>query len=528
MTCSSSTISPGLKYYYPVVGVPAARHCADVVIYGATSGGVAAAVQLARLGRSVLLVEFGRHVGGLSAGGLGATDIGNKAAIGGLAREFYIAVGRCYGASEKWTFEPHVAEAVFHAWLDTANIAVHFEQRLARVTRDGLRISELNTEAGAVFEGKIFIDATYEGDLLAAAGVSYHVGREGNAAYNEIYNGVFWGHPNHNFRLAVDPYRRPGDPASGLLPGVFPGDGGRQGEGDHRVQAYNFRMCLTKAATRRPFPKPPVYDPLRYEILRRYIEAGMWDVLGLTKLMPNGKTDTNNFGAFSSDNIGRNDRWPEGSYAEREEIFQDHVNYHQGLFWFLAHDERLPARVREEMGSWGLPADEFSETGGWPHQLYVREARRMVGAHIMTEHECVWGRVVSDPVGLAAYQMDSHNCNRVVKGGRVFNEGNVEIPVGNPYGISYRALIPRAEECTNLIVPVCVSSSHIAFGSIRMEPVFMVLGQSAAFAADLALENDGVVQNVPYAALRVRLLEAGQVLLWQSDAFAVRPLENEL
>ena len=515
---------PALNYYQPLPAAhPPRRTAADVVIYGATSAGVIAAIQLARLGRSVALLEFGGRIGGVTASGLGATDIGNKRAIGGLARDFYRRLGRHYSREESWTFEPRVAEATFADWLTETGVAVHFYQRLAHVTASDGVIREIRTEAGDAWAGKIFLDASYEGDLLAGAGVSYHVGREGNARYGEIHNGVAWGHPGHNFKLAVDPYVVPGRPESGLLPGVFPGEGGNAGEGDRRVQAYNFRLCLTQAADRVPFPQPAGYAPSRYEVLRRYIAAGMWDVLRLTTAMPNGKTDTNNFGAFSSDNIGMNHAWPEADYATRETIFQDHVTYQQGLMWFLANDPRLPARVREEVGAWGLPRDEFTATGHWPHQLYVREARRMVSDYVMTENDCVRARACSDPVGLAAYTMDSHACNRVVRGGRVYNEGLVEMGGFPPYGISYRSLVPRRDECRNLLVPVCLAASHIAYGSIRMEPVFMVLAQSAALAAHLALDAGGAVQEVPYAPLRDQLLAAGQVLVWPHDPFA--PLE---
>lgn len=502
------------------------RNQVDVVVYGATCAGVTAAIQLAQLNRKVALLEFGDHVGGLSSGGLGATDIGNKAAIGGLAREFYRRLGRHYGNEENWTFEPSVAEKTFRGWLAEHGVEVHFRQRLAAVACLNERLFELHTDDGHVWAARLFIDATYEGDLLAAAGVRYYVGREANAVYDEIHNGVAWGHPGHNFKVAVDPYIVPGKPNSGLLPGVFPGDGGRHGEGDRRIQAYNFRLCMTQAPDRLPWPKPADYDPLRYELLRRYIDAGIWDVLRLNTPMPNGKTDTNNFGAFSSDNIGMNHRWPDAGYAEREQIFQEHVSYHQGLMWFLANDSRLPARIRDEVGRWGLPRDEFVSTGGWPHQLYVREARRMVSDYVMTEHDCVAARRCDDPVGLAAYTMDSHACNRVVRGGRAFNEGLVEMGGFPPYPISYHSLVPRRGECPNLLVPVCLSASHIAYGSIRMEPVFMVLGQSAALAADLALQGELAVQDVPYRLLHEQLVKAGQVLEWKRDPFTPLPRAN--
>ncbi len=488
---------------------------ADVCIYGGTSAGVIAAVQLAERGKRVVIAEFGHHLGGLSAGGLGATDIGNKRAIGGWAREFYRRVGRHYGKEESWTFEPHAAEGIFRDLLAERGIPVEFGQRLAAVRKEGNRITEICCESGDIFRAEIFIDAGYEGDLLARAGVSHHIGRESNTVYDEAYNGVCFGHPNHNFKVAVDPYVEAGNPSSGLLPGINPHPLAPQGSGDTLIQAYNFRSCLTNdPANRRPFPRPRNYDPRRYELLRRYIRAGVWDVLALSTPMPNRKTDTNNFGAFGTDHIGANHGYPAADYAARERIFQDHVTYQLGLFWFLANDPDLPRPIREEMNEWGLPRDEFPESGGWPHQLYIREARRMVSDFVMTEHQCVAARPAEDPIGLAAYTMDSHNCQRIVHGGRVLNEGNVEIHGFPPYGISYRAIVPRESECANLLVPVCLSASHIAYGSIRMEPVFMVLGQSAALAAVMALENKCPVQRIEYAALRRVLRSENQVLEW--------------
>ena len=512
---SDNGISPNLRYHFPPrAGAKALDLETDVCIYGGTSAGLAAAVQVRKMGKRCVVLEAGRHLGGLSSGGLGATDIGNKDAIGGISRGFYRALGQHYGNPENWTFEPHAAAAVFQDWIVTHDLAVHTEQQLVGVRKDGARLTEIALAGGGRVRAAMWLDATYEGDLLARAGVSYTVGREGNARYDENHNGVLFGHPNHNFITFVDPYVRPGDPASGLLPGVF-GPSGQQGEGDRRVQAYNFRMCLTDdPAIRAPFPKPAAYDPARYELLLRYLRSGVWDVLRLTTRMPNGKTDTNNFGAFSTDNIGMNYAWPEADYAAREAIFQDHVAYQAGLFWFLANDPRVPAHVREETNRFGLAADEFNDTGHWPPQLYVREARRMVSDVVMTEHHCVGRDVVPDPISLAAYGMDSHNCNRQVRGGRVMNEGNVEFRVPRPFGVSYCAITPRRAEAENLLVPVCASTSHPAYGSIRMEPVFMILGQSAATAAVLALAESCPVQALDYARLRAQLLADGQVLEW--------------
>ncbi len=524
----------------------------DVVIYGGTASGAAAGVQVARMGKSVVVIEPGQHLGGLTSGGLGATDIGNKAAIGGISREFYRNVAKHYaddsawkfqnreeyksrraqpGDNSMWTFEPHVAEKILRDMTADAGVTILYGERLYLKNgvekKDG-RIVSIRMESGKTFSAKMFIDATYEGDLMALAGVSYHVGRESNAVYGETFNGVQtilgrW-YPegvhgpatrNHNFNRPVDPYVIPGVPNSGLLLGIEPGPPGEDGAGDHRVQAYNFRMCLTDVKENQlPFPKPEGYDPMRYELLLRYINAGVFDVLKLTTPMPNSKTDTNNYGGFSSDNIGMNYDYPDGDHAVREKIFRDHVTYQQGMMWFLVNDPRVPEEVREEVGKLGLCKDEFTDSGGWPHQLYVREARRMIASEVMTEHNCMGHRVAGNSIGLAAYGMDSHNTQRYAMYGIVRNEGNVEVRLGTPYPITYFAIVPKETECTNLAVPVCVSASHIAFGSIRMEPVFMVLGQSAATAACLAIDDDVAIQKVPYETLKKRLLADNQILEW--------------
>ena len=519
----------------PIAREPARAY--DLVIYGGTAGGVVAAVQGSRMGKSVVLIEPGQHLGGLTSGGLGATDIGNKKAIGGISRDFYRRVAQHYARDDAWTvqkraefksnrqagnedtmwtFEPHVAEQLFDTMIREANIPVLKGERLdlkAGVIRQNGRIESIQLESGQRIAGKMFIDATYEGDLMAGAGVSYTTGREANAQYGETYNGVQV-LDKHQFKLAVDPYVKPGDPTSGLLPGVDSSTPGPTGSGDNRIQAYNFRMCMTTVpANKIPWPKPEKYDPKRYEILRRYIQAGVWDALGSITPMPNHKTDTNNNGAVSTDHIGANYEYPDGDYATRAAIFQDHVNYQQGLMYFLANDPSVPEKVRLDVSRWGLCKDEFPATGGWPHQLYVREARRMVGAYVMTQNNCQRREVVSDSVGLAAYTMDSHNCRRFVDAdGHARNEGDVQVGGFPPYPIAYRALVPKETECANLIVPVCLSATHIAYGSIRMEPVFMVLGQTAATAASLAIDGFGSVQQVDVRELQQRLKADGQVL----------------
>jgi hypothetical protein len=324
----------------------------------------------------------------------------------------------------------------------------------------------------------------------------------------------------HQFEADVDPYIIPGNPSSGLLPGINPGPPAPAGAGDDKVQAYNFRMCLTRAADRLPFPKPDGYDPLDYELLARYLQTGWSELFRKFDPVRGGKTDTNNHGAVSTDYIGGNWDFPAASWKRREEIFQAHVRWQQGLMWFLSNDERVPARWRSAMREWGLAADEFTDTGGWPYQLYIREARRMKNGRVITEHDCLGRACADDPVGLGAYAMDSHNCQRVVVDGFVRNEGDVQVCGFKPYPISYRALTPRHAEAENLLVPVCLAASHIAYGSIRMEPVFMILGQSAALAAHLALEQGCAVQDVPYAGLRRLLDESGQVTVWSEHADA--------
>jgi len=513
-----------LHYYSPNKGIHSGRNIkCDVCVYGGTAAGVIAALQLKKLGYDVVVVEFGRHLGGMTSSGLGATDIGNKHAVGGLSRKFYEDLGQIYYNTDIcWLFEPHAAEELFNRYMEEAEIPIYLEQHLESVHKVGNEIKSISMEDGTCYEADMFIDAGYDGDLMAMAGVSYRIGRESNDVHNETYNGVHLGHPSHNFLQYVSPYREEGNPDSGLCPGISDEPVGVVGEGDHRIQAYNFRVCLTDdEAIRVPFPRPENYDPERYTLLARYIKTGVWDALKLSTQMPNRKTDTNNFGAFSSDNIGMNYNWPEGSYEERERIFQDHVTYNLGMLYFLANDPSVPDFVREDASKWGLPSDEFVETSGWPHQLYVRESRRMTSDYIMTEHNVVGKEVVDDSIGLAAYGMDSHNCQRVVLGGRVYNEGNVEIHGFNPYPISYRAVCPKEEQCANLLVPWCLSATHIAFGSIRMEPVGMVLGQSCAYAAALAMEANCPVQRIDVTKLQEQLRDAGQVI----DAPGPKPFE---
>ncbi|MEM7654763.1 MAG: FAD-dependent oxidoreductase [Bacteroidota bacterium] len=526
----------------------------DLVIYGGTSAGIASAVQAKRMGKTVLLIEPTDRIGGLTTGGLGQTDIGNKQAIGGIAREFYEAIKVHYdapanwtfqtkdeyqdggqtrtkaGESAMWTFEPSAALEVYEAWIQEYDIPLVKNQQLDRdggVSKKGTQITAIAMLSGEVYRGQMFIDATYEGDLMAAAGVSYTLGREANATYQETLNGVhtrlkdttMTGYPsrnqlNHNFVDGVDPYVVPGDPSSGLLPFIDPAGPGEFGAGDERVQAYCFRMCLTDHPENRiPFAKPADYNEQDYELLLRNYEAGEKGFPWINSQMPNRKTDTNNRTGFSTDFVGQNYAYPEATYEAREAIIARHRSYQQGLMWTLAYHPRMPEHIREEVSRWGTTKDEFARADGWQQQLYIREARRMIGEYVMTQYNCEGLRVVEDPVGMGAYGMDSHNTQRYVSPeGWVKNEGNVEAKVQAPYPISYRSLIPKRAECTNLLVPVCLSASHIAFGSIRMEPVFMVLGQSAATAASLAIDEAVVVQEVAYEQLGASLLADQQVL----------------
>jgi FAD dependent oxidoreductase len=520
----------------------------DLVVYGGTSAGVVAAVQAKRMGKTVIIVSPDRHLGGLSSGGLGFTDTGNKAVIGGLSREFYHRVWKRYddgsawiwqkredygnkgqgtpaidGAQRTmWIFEPHVAEQIFEDLVREHTIPVHRNEWLNRergVRKTGARITTITTLSGKTYAGRMFIDATYEGDLLAAAGVDYHVGRESMSAYGETWNGVQTGvlHHRHHFGVLptkISPYVKPGDPSSGVLPRISTEPPGEHGQGDTKIQAYCYRYCVTDHPdNRRPFPKPDGYDPVQYELLLRIYEAGWRETFQKFDPIPNRKTDSNNHGPFSTDNIGFNYDYPEASYARRREILKEHERYQKGWLYFIANDPRVPADVRQEMRRWGLPKDEFKDNGGWPHQIYVREARRMIGAFVMTEHELMKRRPTPEPVGMGSYGIDSHNIQRyITPDGAVQNEGDIGVGLPGPYEIAYGALVPKRGQADNLLVPVCVSSTHIAFGSIRMEPVFMILGQSAATAASMAIDAGIAVQDLPYSRLRERLLQDGQVL----------------
>lgn len=504
-------------FFLPVLLNAQSVKSVDICIYGGSSAGVIAAYTASKMGKTVLLVEPGKRIGGLSSGGLGYTDIGNKFAVTGLSLDFYRRIGAHYGKFESWLFEPKVALSVFESYIQRGNIEVWYESLISDLTKTKGRIQEIqvinpNNPAAPErsIQAKVFLDCSYEADLMAKAGVSYIVGRESNSRYGETYNGVQV-HKYHQFPDGIDPYKIPATPESGLLWGISNAALAPVGSGDKLVQAYNYRICLTNQPENRiDITMPEDYQPERYELLVRFLQKTPSAKLGTIlkmDLMPNYKTDINNNGPFSTDMIGENYEYPEADYKKRKVIEEKHTNYIKGLLYFIGNDARIPQSIREEMLVWGYPKDEYPESNHWTPQLYVRESRRMIGSYVMTQANCQGTEVVKDGVGMAAYTMDSHNTQRLVINGMVKNEGDVQIGGFGPYPISYRSLTPKITECENLLVPVCLSASHIAYGSIRMEPVFMVLGQSAAMAASIAIDNDVPVQKVNVPLLQKSLNE---------------------
>lgn len=503
----------------------------DVCIYGGTSAGVSAAYTAASYGKKVILIEPSSHLGGLSSGGLGATDVGNQFVVTGVSREFYRQAGAHYGNLENWTFEPHIAEKIFDEWSGHPNIRVVRQKYLHETIKKGteikrIKIGDIDGNDLMDISAKMFIDCTYEGDLLSQAQVSFIVGREDNNIYRETLNGfqmfpdLFWGEKEmgrnyHQFPDGIDPYVEPGNPDSGLLYGIGNGIIKKTGEGDTLLQAYNYRLCLTNIPENRVgFKKPDGYNPDNYELLRRVfalkqkrgIKMSEHDCLLIID-MPNGKTDVNNRGPMSTDHIGMNYNYPKASYYNRKKIALEHRRYTEGLLYFLTTDAGVPCYLRKQFAKWGWAKDEFTDNDNFPYQLYVREARRMVSDYVMTEHHCRSKIKVNDAICLAAFKMDSHHTQRMVVEGMVKNEGDVQVYAGPPYPVSYRALIPKRSECTNLLVPVCLSASHIAYGSIRMEPIFMVLGQSAALGAIIAIDSNTTVQDVDVTIIQKELME---------------------
>jgi hypothetical protein len=517
----------------------------DVLVYGGTPAGVTTAIQAARMGKKVVLLSFNRHVGGLTSGGLTASDLGKKDSIGGLALEFYTRLGK------KSNFRPSEAETLFLKMLNEEGVQVLFERCLESVTMKAAQIVSVTMETRETVKAKVFIDATYEGDLFAAANVSYYVGRDPVSAHGELLAGqwqkISWKNTYQFCRLPISPYVERGNPESGMLPEIASEPPGKPGQGDYKVQAYNFRTYLTSKGDKIPFPKPHGYAPERYALLARFLSFDAdieWKLDYTSAPMTDGpvqlrKGDSNNAGSFSTDYVGGNYRWPDGTYKPgsfsklppprrgmpiplselyevREQIFQNHISYQQGLYYFLGNDPQVPESLRDRVNQFGLDPREFQESGHWPHQLYVREGRRMVSDYIMTQTNCELKRTAEDSIGLASYPMDSHFCQRVVveENGQttVRNEGGFGHHCAGPYPVSYRSLIPKKEECTNLLVPVCLSASHVAYGSIRMEPVFMILGQSAGTAASIAIDDNMSVQDVEYGKLKKQLIAAGQQL----------------
>lgn len=533
----------------------------DVCVYGGTSGGVAAAVQAARLGKSVTLVEPGGHLGGMTSGGLSAVDIGDPRSVGGIAREYFTKLAATVGVELAWdkpfeskhggpatggayAIEPHKAEQLFDQMCEEAGVNVQRHARLESAVKDGARITRLVTEDGREFVAKVFIDTTYEGDLMAKAGVSFTLMREGNAKYGETYNGIHYtdkykpraGHPmpGENGRVPggqgvwdrdfpLDPYVVIGCPESGLLPLINEGEPGVQGEPAPGIQAFCYRLCLTTdKANQIPIKPPPDYDPKRYELIARFIEACLangddMDLRWFSKHdpLPNDKWDFNT-ATFGGNLPGLSWRWPEASYSERDQLAKELENYHRGLLHFLATDSRVPEKVRNDMKRFGLPKDEFTDNGGWPHQVYVREGRRMVSDLVMTEHHTFGREIAPKSLSLGSYGTDTHEIRRIVKDGVVTREGKTATGRGGapPYRIGYDAIVPKASECENLFVTFALSASHTAFSSIRMEPVFMCTSQSAASAACLAIDESVSVQKVNYIELKPLLLQQGQILDW--------------
>lgn len=497
----------------------------DIIVYGGTSSGVIAAVQAAKMNKKVLLIEPSNRIGGLTAGGLGDTDHGKQSTIGGLALNFYERVGDKYGQNGPvWRFEPKVALEVYNDLIKENRITLIKNQRLkldkgVKVERG--KIVSILMESGNEYLAKMFIDATYEGDLMAHAGVSYFVGREGNDMYNEKNNGI---RPTEENELpyGIDPYIVPGVPESGFLPRVNLNAGGRVGEGDKKIQAYCYRMCLTDSAENRiMISKPDSYNELDYELLFRALEKGMpKERCFKLHVVRNRKTDSNNHYGISCDYNGGNHNYVEANYKEREEIAQRHESYQKGLVWTIQNHPRIPREVREYYAKWGLPKDEFTENNNWTPQLYIRESRRMISDYVVNENIVMLEERVEDPIGLGSYAIDSHHTQYCLDDeGFVRTEGGFYVPLKQPYPISYRVITPKKNECTNLLVPVCVSATHAAYGSIRMEPVFMILGQSAATAASMCIDSDISVQDLSYSKLKEQLLKDGQILANPDNKF---------
>lgn len=517
----------------------------DICVYGGTSAGVIAAYSAHKMGKSVVLIEPGKYLGGMTTGGLGMTDIGNKYAVTGLARLFYRQIGKHYNKFEQWTFPPSVATKVINQFVEDGDLNVLYNRRIISSVVENKNIKAITLESSRESDtkslievhAKQFIDCSYEGDLMAKSGVSYTTGRESNDEYGETLNGVqisYW----HQFPDGIDPYKIEGDSTSGLCWGISNNSLKEKGSGDKLIQAYNFRLCLTNVPeNRRPFEKPETYDPSKYELLARALKKMEPTIdnflLFNWGIMPDHKYDVNNKGPLSTDMIGMNYEYPEGSYETREKIWKDHVEYTKGLLYFMTHDERVPEQLRNKISEFGWAKDEFVDNDNFPTQLYIRESRRLIGEYVMTQKNCQGTATVDDGVGFGAYGMDSHNCQRIVINGMVKNEGDVQVGGFSPYPISYRSIVPKQSECQNLIVPVCLSATHIAYGSIRMEPVFMVLGQSASIASSLAIDDKKSVQNIDVHKLQAILADdpyldgsTPEILVDDTDSLKIKMTGN--
>ena len=512
-----------------------------LVVYGATPAGITAAIAAAREGASVILIEPGKHIGGMVAGGLSSTDTGNPATIGGIAREFFTRADAKYQDPEKtatpfkfWKVEPHVAEKTFHEMIQEAGLKVVMNQPLRSAAHEGNRLAAITTQDGVTYRGKMFVDATYEGDLMAQAGVKYAVGREGRAEYGEPLAGFnpaalrpydcdYMAKPGTAYTHGT-PTRLPARDATGkLLWGVTDKPWPEPGTGDKLVQSYNFRVIATQRKENRvPFPKPKNYCPEHYELLLQLVlryPGIRFEKIVYAGWIPGDKCDVNASGLiFSTDYWGGSTDYPEGDEAARARIWQDHVDYVQGLFWFLGHDERVPQQMRDQVARWGLAKDEFVDNDHWPYALYVREARRMIGAYVMRQQDCQDEITKPDVIAMGSFILDSHAYQRLVTPeGYVVDEGNFDVHT-KPYQIPYRSITPIKVQCANLLVPVCLSATHVAYGALRMEPQYMAFGHAAGLAAVMAIRTDSAVQDIDVKALQARLLEAAQVLSLQPHA----------
>jgi hypothetical protein len=497
----------------------------DVVVYGGTAGGVMTAVAAAREGLSAAIVEPSVHLGGMVTGGLSRTDFGKKEVIGGIALEFYQRAGKKYGREIEWMPEPRIAEEILNEMVREAKtVTVFLKHRLKEkggVRKQGLKIVRISVENGASFEGEIFVDASYEGDLMAQAKVDFTWGRESAAQYNESLAGVRPKDRNHQFDFPVSGL----DDRKQRLPEIQKEPRGEIGAGDRKVQAYNFRMILTNDPVNRiPFAKPAAYDPKRFELAARWLtefvkQKGraprMNEVLLPAQIAGKQKWDFNNRGAFSTDYIGRSWEYPNASYKRRAEIWEDHARYTAELFYFLTTDPRVPKETQAEIAPFGLAKDEFTDNHYWPYQLYIREARRLVGDYVVAQKDIQTELTKTDVIGMGSYNSDSHNVQRyLTPEGNAQNEGNMEVAV-TPYQIPYRILLPKKAQVANLFVPVCFSASHVTYSTLRMEPQYMIIGQAAGVAAKMAIEKKIAVQDVDTAALTAKLRSLGAVMDWK-------------